>query len=121
MRAVCLRRGSVGLDDFSPQALSDPESLAVAGRLTVIADGNPDSNALHPVSVELELAGGSTVACDVGEVLGSPANPLPRAAARGKFMACCTALPAAGAALWEAVRALDTAAAAGALGALTAK
>ncbi|HYU11027.1 MAG TPA: MmgE/PrpD family protein, partial [Stellaceae bacterium] len=63
--AVCLRRGTVGLDDFTPEALADPETLALARRLSVIADGNPDPNALHPVRVELDLADGNTVACDI--------------------------------------------------------
>ena len=81
--AVCLRRGAVGLGDFTPEALGDPETLALARRLTVIANDNPDPNALHPVRVELDLFGGRTAACDVADVLGSPARPLsPDAAAR---------------------------------------
>src|SRR5204863_2213758 len=82
--AVCLRRGTVALGDFTPETLGDPETLALARRLTVIADDNPDPNALHPVRVELDLAGGSTVACDITEVLGSAARPLPAEAARAK-------------------------------------
>ena len=31
--AVCLRRGTVGLDDFTPSALADPDTLALAPRL----------------------------------------------------------------------------------------
>jgi aconitate decarboxylase len=101
--AVCLRRGTVGLDDFTPQALDDAGTLALASRLSVIADGNPDPNALHPVRVELDLADGRSVTCDVADVLGSPANPLPLETARAKFAAC-----GAPAALWDAVMALDT-------------
>src|SRR5437764_9680932 len=50
--AVCLRRGTVGLDDFTPAALGDPDTLALARCLTVIANDNPDPNAMHPVRVE---------------------------------------------------------------------
>jgi 2-methylcitrate dehydratase PrpD len=96
--AVCLRRGTVGLDDFTPQALADPDTLALAGRLAVISDGNPDPNAMAPIRVELDLADGSTLACDVTEVLGSPERPLSPEAARAKFAAC-----GAPAALWDAV------------------
>jgi len=103
--AVCLRRGTVGLDDLSPAALADRATLALARRLAVIADGNPNPNALHPVRVELDLADGSTLACDVADVLGSPARPLSPTAARAKFAAC-----GAPAALWDAAMALDTAA-----------
>jgi 2-methylcitrate dehydratase PrpD len=105
---VCLRRGTVGLDDFSPAALADPATLALARRLTVIADSNPDPNAMHPVRVELDLADGRTVACDVADVLGSPARPLSPDAARAKFAACCAALPDRGAGLWDTAMVLDT-------------
>src|SRR5437763_5045225 len=86
--AVCLRRGAVGLGDFTPEALNDPETLALARRLTVVADENPDPNALHPVRVEVDLADRRSVACDVADVLGSPARPLTPDAARAKFTAC---------------------------------
>jgi aconitate decarboxylase len=101
--AVCLRHGTVGLGDFTEEALGDSETLALARRLSAIADGNPDPNALHPVRVELDLADGRTVARNVTEVLGSPARPLSGEAARAKFLAC-SAPPA----LWEAMMRLET-------------
>ncbi len=91
--AVCLRRGSVGLDDFSPDALADPDTLVAARRLVVIADGNPDPNALAPIRVELDLADRHTISCDVAEILGSPARKPPPEAVRAKFDACCRSLP----------------------------
>lgn len=109
--AVCLRRGTVGLDDFSPGALTDPDTLAAARRLVVIADGNPDPNALHPIRVELDLADRRTIACDVADILGSPARPLSPAAARAKFDACCRSLPGvaddASAKLWARAGSLE--------------
>ncbi len=108
--AVCLRRGTVGLDDFSPQALADPDTLASSRRLAVIADGNPDPNALAPIRVELDLTDGGTIACDVADILGSPARPLSPEAARAKFDACCRSLPGfaddTSARLWALVEAL---------------
>jgi 2-methylcitrate dehydratase PrpD len=100
--AVCLQRGSVGLDDFTPSALADPDTLALAAHLSVIADDNPDPNALAPARVELDLTGGRTLTCDVTDVLGSPARPLSPEAARAKFTAC-----GAPEVLWDAVMALD--------------
>jgi aconitate decarboxylase len=100
--AVCLRHGTVGLGDFTPEALGDPGTLALARRLSVIADTNPDPNALSPQRIELDLADGSTVACDITDVLGSPARPLPPDTARAKFDAC-----GAPAALWDAATSLD--------------
>ena len=91
--AVCLRRGTVGLDDFTAAALSDPQTLGLACRLTVLADANPDPNALTPQRVEIDLAEGRTVACTVTAVLGSPERPLSLEAARAKFDACWRTLP----------------------------
>jgi 2-methylcitrate dehydratase PrpD len=107
--AVCLRRGAVGLGDFTPEAFSDPDTLALARRLSVIADQNPDPNAMLPQRVELDVADGSTVVCDINEVLGSPARPLAPDAARAKFEACCQPFPDRGAALWQAAMVLETA------------
>jgi hypothetical protein len=59
--AVCLRRGTRGLDDFTAEALGDPQTLAVAHRLQVVEEDNPDPNALLPQRVEIDLAGGRTV------------------------------------------------------------
>jgi aconitate decarboxylase len=109
--AVCLRRGMVGLDDFTAAALADTATLALARRLTVIADANPDPNALHPVRVELDLTDGRTIARDVADVLGSPARPLSAGAARAKFDACSAALPDRGTALWNAIMMLEAGAA----------
>jgi aconitate decarboxylase len=113
--AVCLRTGTVGLDDFTPTALGDPATHALAGRLSVIADTNPDPNAMHPARVEVDLADGNAVACDVEAVVGSPARPLSPDAARAKFDACCSSLPDCGAALWEAAMGLDSLTDAGSL------
>jgi 2-methylcitrate dehydratase PrpD len=107
--AVCLRLGAVGLDDFATSALSDPATLDLARRLIVIDDGNPDPNALGPQRVELDLADGRTLGCDIAAVLGSPARPLSPEAARAKFDACCRALADRGAGLWAAAAALETA------------
>jgi len=100
--AVCLRHGMVGLDDFLPQALGDPATIALADRLTVSADANPDPNALLPQRVELDLAGRQIIACDIAQVLGSPARPLSPLAAREKFAIC-----GASAALWDGLTSLD--------------
>ena len=110
--AVCLRRGTVSLGDFTSAALADPATMALSQRLTVIENDNPDPNAMAPLRVEVDLAEGRTVACDVREVLGSPARPLSAKAARAKFDACWAEIgdlaPSAGMALWEAIFALDT-------------
>jgi aconitate decarboxylase len=101
--AITLRRGTLGLGDFGADALADRETLALADRLAVIVDANPDPNALTPQRVELDLADGRTMACDVTEVIGSPARPLSRKAACAKFAEC-----GATDALWDAIMSLET-------------
>ena len=98
---------------ISPRpALADPDTLRLARRLTVIEDGNPDPNALVPQRVEIDLAEGRTVAAAVTSVLGSPERPLSPEAARAKFRDCWQSVhdlpPERGAALWDAVFALET-------------
>ncbi len=110
--AVCLRRGTVGLEDFSAAALTDPQTLTLARRLQIVVDDNPDPNALLPQRIELDLAEGRSVACSVDSVLGSPARPLAADVARAKCEMCwhaAPALPPAQAiALWNAVSALES-------------
>jgi 2-methylcitrate dehydratase PrpD len=123
--AVCLQRGNVGIDDFRAAALADPATLALARRLTVVDDGNPDPNALAPQRVEIDLAEGRSVGCTVASVLGSPERPLSPEAARAKFDACWRTLPERpteqGAALWGTVGALDSLEDAGILGRMAAR
>jgi 2-methylcitrate dehydratase PrpD len=109
--AVCLRHGTVGLGDFTDAALAEPDTLSLARRLAVVADANPDPNALLPQRVELTLTDGRSLGCEIDAVLGSPSRPLPAADARAKFAAC-----GGSAALWDAAMRLDTSPDAGSLG-----
>jgi aconitate decarboxylase len=117
--AVCLRKRGVGLADFTTAALSDPVTLALAQHCTVVADTNADPNALLPQRVEVDLPDGRTLDVAIDDVLGSPARPLSPETARAKFDACCVSLGDRGAALWDAVAALNESNAAS-LAALTA-
>jgi 2-methylcitrate dehydratase PrpD len=109
--AVCLRRGTLGLNDFTVEALGDPQTLALAHRLQVVEDANPDPNALLPQRVEIDLAGGRTVTRSVDAVLGSPVRPLAADAMREKFDMCWRAVPGLpldqDAALWNGISALE--------------
>ena len=122
--AVCLRRGNVSLEDFTATALADPATLALARRLAIIKDDNPDPNALLPQRAEINLVEGRMVACDISQVLGSPERPLSLETAKAKVAACWrwASRPAAeqGTALWEAVSSLDSLDDVGSLPALTA-
>jgi aconitate decarboxylase len=85
--ACALQGGGVGLDDFRPEALADPARLALARRIAIDADDNPDPNALAPVTVAVRLKNGTTHELMVQEVYGSPAKPMGREAHLAKFRA----------------------------------
>jgi 2-methylcitrate dehydratase PrpD len=83
--ACALLAGGVEVDDFRPQALADPARLALAGRVAVAADANPDPNALAPVAVAVLLQDGSRHEARIDRVYGSPARPMVREAVLAKF------------------------------------
>jgi aconitate decarboxylase len=86
--AVALTHGAVTLEDFTASRLVDPDVHALAARIAVEDDGNPDPNALNPQRVEITLMGGARHAIDLPAVLGSPANPLSPHQHLEKFRRC---------------------------------
>ncbi len=89
--AATLRFGTVGLADFTAARLADPLTHALAARVRLREDGNPDPNAIGPQAVEIRRRDGTTDRVVVETALGSPANPLPAAARRAKLAACAAA------------------------------
>jgi aconitate decarboxylase len=83
--ARALMRGAVGLEDFRPPALADPATRALARRFTLEVDGNPDPNALGPVTVAVVLADGGRHQARIEAMYGSPARPMSRDAHLAKF------------------------------------
>jgi aconitate decarboxylase len=111
--ACALQGGAVDLDDFKPAALADPVRLALAARVEVETDGNPDPNALGPVEVAVLLRDGARREIRIAEVYGSPARPMGREAHLAKFRRNWLAgakplAPAAGERLIALVDALET-------------
>ncbi len=74
-------------------------------------DGNADENAVVPQRVEITLQDGRKLDQRVEAALGSPENPLPRAAQIAKVQACCAGILPKGRAeeLIRAIEALHTA------------
>lgn len=100
--ATFMLRGSVGLADFTPAALGDPQRNALAARVSAVPNDCTDPNALAPQSLRVELHGGQQHQIDLPAVLGHPDRPLSATAQRAKFDACCAhagLTPAATAAL----------------------
>jgi 2-methylcitrate dehydratase PrpD len=89
LAATALLHGQVTLDAFERAALDDPARHALAARVFALPDGNPDANALAPQALRVTLRDGRVLAIDLPAVLGHPQRPLPAAAQRAKFDACC--------------------------------
>jgi 2-methylcitrate dehydratase PrpD len=88
LAAVTLRRGTVGLGDFTRAALDDPLTLALAARIRVVADDNPDQAAFVPARAEARLTDGSLLTHAVAAQFGSPEWPLSVAERQDKARAC---------------------------------
>ena len=89
--ACALLRGRVGPEDFLPDALRDPDTLDLARRVDMVIDGNPDPNALVPVTVEIALRDGRSATERVEVMYGHPERPMTRAAQLDKFRRNCEA------------------------------
>jgi 2-methylcitrate dehydratase PrpD len=88
LAAVALTRGTVGLDDFTPERRADPALAALAAIVTVVDDGNPDRNTMSPQRLRLLLKDGNEAEIQVPSTLGSPQRPLDNTAHLAKFRAC---------------------------------
>lgn len=86
--AKVLLGGTLDLADFRGHALADPATHALARRVTLKSDGNPDPNALAPQRVVVRLADGTEHRWSCATMLAHPARPLSRAQHLAKFRRC---------------------------------
>ena len=83
--ARALLSGRLGIDDFSDERRHDPQTLALGRRIKAVIDGNPDPNALTPVTVVVRLQDGRELSRTIDTVYGNPAKPMTREAHLAKF------------------------------------
>ena len=107
--ALALLHGGVDVGDFSPERLADPQLQDLAQCIELVADGNPDPNALAPQAVTAHLKDGRTLRVDIPHTLGSPERPLSREQHLAKFRRCwsCGAQPLAGKAANRLIHLVD--------------
>lgn len=86
--AVALQTGKVGLADFLPERLSDPETLALGARIQVIEDGSTDPAAFTPQVATARLKDGREIQAQIDSLYGSPADPMTPDAHLDKFRRC---------------------------------
>ncbi len=88
MGAIALQHGRVDITDCRGNGLTDPTTHALAQRITMRVDDNPDPNALAPQRVVIGLHDGTRHEwrCDV--MGANPARPLSREQQLKKFHRC---------------------------------
>jgi 2-methylcitrate dehydratase PrpD len=88
LASVVLTKGTVGLDDFAPASLDDPDLRALAAKITVTVNGITDPAAFVPGRAEALFLDGHTASVDVTTQFGSPDWPLSRAEHLEKAARC---------------------------------
>ncbi len=86
--AKVLQHGALDPLHFRDAALSDLRTRALAERVQVVADDNPDPNALAPQTVTLRLRKGQSLTWHCETMLAHPQRPLTRAQQEEKFRRC---------------------------------
>jgi len=89
--ASALVSGDVGIPDFQDAAIHDPARLALADKVGLTVDDNPDPNALTPITVAVTLDGGKRLEISLTTVYGGPADPMTETAHLEKFRRNCAA------------------------------
>ena len=88
--AKVLQHGALDPLHFRGAALADPDSFALAARVRVEVDDNPDPNALAPQQVTVRLTDGTRLAWRCETMLANPQRPLTRDQHIAKFRRCLT-------------------------------
>jgi 2-methylcitrate dehydratase PrpD len=76
LAALMLKEGRIDPRRFTAGTFGDPDIAALAARVRILHDGNPDPNALSPQRLVMRLADGSSIERDVPLTLGHPQAPM---------------------------------------------
>ena len=83
--ARALQEGRLGVADFTPEALHDADTIALAQKVSIERDNNPDPTALAPVTASVTLTDGRRFERTQSLIYGNPAKPMTREAHLEKF------------------------------------
>lgn len=86
--ALALLRGRVGLDEFVPAALADPQVLALAARVETELVADPPWREGVGGALRIEMTDGRVWSASLDEARGSPARPLADTELVEKFVDC---------------------------------
>ena len=87
--AVALANGAVTIDDFSCEALRNPFTLSVAGRIRAELTDSADPAAFGPQLARAWLKDETVLNAEIDYLPGSPDNPLSDKDRIAKVYACC--------------------------------
>jgi hypothetical protein len=76
LAALMLRDGHIDPRRFTPETFADPSVAALAARVAIRDDGNPDPNALSPQRLAITLSDGTGAEYAIPATLGAPDAPL---------------------------------------------
>jgi aconitate decarboxylase len=86
--AKVLLHGTIDLAHYRGAALTDPATHALAGRIVMESDGNPDPNAMAPQEVVVTLKDATVLRWHCAVMLANPARRLGREQHLAKFRRC---------------------------------
>jgi aconitate decarboxylase len=89
LAAVTMIDGTVTLDAYRAETLADARIFALAARVKLVADTNPDPNALAPQHLSVRLKNGQAFEHAMPAVFGAPEAPMLAADQHKKFTDCC--------------------------------
>ena len=109
--ATALAKGRLGLPSFSIDAIRDPEIVRIMDAMTVAEDPCVANSLEFAAVITVETDSGEQISETVHLAKGKPSRWFSEAEMRTKFVDCATAVtgPAAATALFDRLRALDTA------------
>ena len=82
--ALAIMDGRIDPRRFTPENFADERLNALARRITIAVDDNPDPNALSPQKMVVDT-GDDRIAREISHTLGSPASPLTAGQAAAKL------------------------------------
>jgi len=86
--AKVLQHGEIDPTHYSDQELADPRTFALAHKVRMVCDDNPDPNTFVPQTVTVELTSGKRLVKRLEQVLASPDRRLDKQAQDSKFKRC---------------------------------
>jgi aconitate decarboxylase len=91
--AQTLSEGTVNLSAYSAANLSSQQLLALAEKVSMVADDNNDVNALRPQHITVTLKSGISRSHDLAYVYGAPEAPMSAEDQLQKFIHCAAFAP----------------------------